>query len=93
MRQLILFLLFSFCGLAIHAKQGTSITNMKVEYQTYSQYLPVFRFGLSIQLDKKTKTKKAAFLLGGNDKQAYRMELNKVVMELPSGRYQIVVKQ
>lgn len=56
----------------------------------YSQYLPVFRFGLSIQLDKKTKTKKAAFLLGCNDKRL--MDANKNIYHLQNPKDSSYIK-
>lgn len=46
----------------------------------YAQYLPVFRWGITMQMDKKTKTTKAAFLLGVNDQRL--MDANKNIYHL-----------
>lgn len=46
----------------------------------HSQYLPVFRFSISLQLDKRSKSKQASFLLGVNDRRL--MDANKNIYHL-----------
>ncbi|MGB5667007.1 MAG: family 78 glycoside hydrolase catalytic domain [Maribacter sp.] len=42
----------------------------------YSHYLSVFRMEYGLQLDQKSKSTKAAFLLGGNDRRLMEKDLN-----------------
>ena len=42
----------------------------------YSHYLSVFRMEYGLQLDQKSKSTKAAFLLGGNDRRLMKKSLN-----------------
>ncbi len=46
----------------------------------YASYLPVFRFAISMQMDKRSKTTRAAFLLGANDPRL--MDANKNIFHL-----------
>ncbi len=56
----------------------------------YAQYLPVFRFAVSLQLDAHSNTRQAAFLLGMNDKRL--MDANKNVGHLRNAKDSAYVK-
>lgn len=56
----------------------------------YAQYLPVFRFAVSIQLDGRSKTRQAAFLLGANDKRL--MDANKNIHHMHNAQDSSYVK-
>ncbi len=56
----------------------------------YAPYLPVFEFTVSIQLDERSKTRQAAFLLGANDKRL--MDANKNIHHLQNAQDSSYVK-
>lgn len=56
----------------------------------YSQYLPVFKWAISMQLDKRSKSYQAAFLLGVNDPRL--MDANKNIYHLQNAQNASYVK-
>ncbi len=56
----------------------------------YSHYLPVFQYGITLQLDEQKKSKKAAFLLGVNDERL--TDANKNIYQLQSERDRSYIK-
>lgn len=56
----------------------------------YSHYLPVFKMNCSIQLDKKSKTTRAAFIYGANDERL--MDSNKNLYHLANKQNESYIK-
>ena len=56
----------------------------------YSHYLPVFRLNVSLQLDEKSKSTRASFVYGANDKRL--MDKNKNLYHLQNGKDESYIK-
>ena len=56
----------------------------------YSHYLPVFRLNISLQLDEKSKSTRASFVYGANDKRL--MDKNKNLYHLQNGKDESYIK-
>lgn len=56
----------------------------------FTQYLPVFRLGFSVQLDKKSKSNRASFIYGANDERL--MDKNKNLYHLSNEKNQSYIK-
>lgn len=56
----------------------------------YSHYLPVFRLNVALRLDKETKSTRAGFVYGANDKRL--MDKNKNLYQLQNGKDESYIK-
>lgn len=76
MKNILLSLLAFFIALSSHAHLSDAKWIGTTDPVLYSDYLPIFRYYCTLQLDKKSQSTTASVLLGGNDPRLMDSNLN-----------------